>query len=90
MLPDALALPVLRYEVVRGALLVSPAPRLRHQVLVARLVRFLQDYLKPLGLVDSVLTAPADITWGLTELLSWKFRDAERELQIPLTELFAP
>lgn len=164
-----------RYEVVRGSLLVTPAPRLRHQVIVARLVRFLQDYLKPLGLVDSVLTAPADITWGLppreaedlvqpdvfvippvgpgsswvdvkrleliaevlspsntrgdrvvkrltyqrhevptywvvddeaqlvevwhpaddrpaivTELLSWRFRDAERELRIPLAELFAP
>lgn len=54
-----------RYEVVGGILLVSPAPRLRHQVIISRLVHSLRDYLKPLGLADSVLTAPADITWGL-------------------------
>lgn len=54
-----------RYEVVRGTLLVSPAPRLRHQVIVSRLVHVLREYLKPLGFADSVLTAPADITWGL-------------------------
>ena len=54
-----------RYEVVRGTLLVSPAPRIRHQVIVSRLLVFLHSYLKKLGFADSVLTAPADITWGL-------------------------
>jgi len=54
-----------RYEVVRGALLVTPAPRPRHQLIVSRLVGFLHDYLKPLGFADALLTAPADITWGV-------------------------
>jgi Uma2 family endonuclease len=54
-----------RYEVVAGELLVTPAPRRRHQVLVTRLVGHLLDYLRPLGLADWVLTSPADITWGL-------------------------
>ena len=50
---------------VGGELLVSPAPRIRHQVIVGRLVRALYGYLTPLRHVESVLTAPADITWGL-------------------------
>lgn len=54
-----------RYEVVQGTLLVTPAPRHRHQVIVGRLVHALQSYLEPLGLLDCVLMAPADITWGM-------------------------
>jgi Uma2 family endonuclease len=53
-----------RYEVVQGELLVSPSPRNRHQVLLARLAKPLQDYLLGLGFRDSLLWAPADITWG--------------------------
>jgi Uma2 family endonuclease len=54
-----------RYEVVAGELLVSPAPRNRHQTLVARLFTALQQYLMELGLKDPVKLAPADITWGI-------------------------
>jgi len=54
-----------RYEVVQGELLVTPAPRHRHQVIVSRLVEVLQGYLKSLALTDCVLTSPADITWGV-------------------------
>jgi len=52
-----------RYEVVYGKLLVTPAPRLWHQVLVQRLGVALDLYLRaePVGLV---LHAPADISWG--------------------------
>jgi Uma2 family endonuclease len=52
-----------RYEVVYGELLVTPAPRPWHQVLVNRLSLALGTYLinDPLGVV---LTAPADISWG--------------------------
>jgi Uma2 family endonuclease len=52
-----------RYEVVYGELLVTPAPRLWHQVLVHRLSVALELYLRaqPAGIV---LTAPADISWG--------------------------
>lgn len=37
-----------RYEVVQGELLVTPAPRTRHQVIVARLLHRLNDYLASL------------------------------------------
>jgi Uma2 family endonuclease len=53
-----------RYEVVQGELLVSPSPRFAHQRVVARLLDLLRAYLKPMGLADCVLPAPADITWG--------------------------
>jgi len=54
-----------RYEVVQGELLVTPAPRRRHQFVVDRLHDALRTYLRPLGLVDTVCSAPADITWGV-------------------------
>jgi Uma2 family endonuclease len=49
--------------VVYGELLVTPAPRSWHQVLVKRLTFELEHYLRrnPVG---EVLTAPADISWG--------------------------
>ena len=52
-----------RYEVVNGELLVTPAPRLSHQLLVTRLAIALGNYLarEPVGIV---LTSPADISWG--------------------------
>ena len=52
-----------RYEVAYGELLVTPAPRSWHQVLVKRLTFELEHYLRrtPVG---EVLTAPADISWG--------------------------
>lgn len=57
-----------RYEVVYGELLVTPAPRLWHQVLVQRLSVALELYLRtePAGMV---LTAPADISWGADVLV---------------------
>jgi Uma2 family endonuclease len=52
-----------RYEVVYGELLVTPAPRPWHQVVVQRLAVALANYLErePAGLV---LSSPADISWG--------------------------
>jgi Uma2 family endonuclease len=52
-----------RYEVVYGELLVTPSPRLWHQVLVQRLSLALGKYLErePVG---SLLESPADISWG--------------------------
>lgn len=52
-----------RYETVRGALLVTPAPRAWHQVVLGRLQLALGAYLetRPVGLV---LVSPADISWG--------------------------
>jgi Uma2 family endonuclease len=52
-----------RYEVVYGELLVTPAPRPWHQILVQRLSFALGLYLRrhPVG---TLFTAPADISWG--------------------------
>jgi Uma2 family endonuclease len=52
-----------RYEVVYGELLVTPAPRPWHQVIVQRLSLALGNYVQrePVGLV---LSSPADISWG--------------------------
>ena len=51
-----------RYELVRGELLVTPAPGIEHQTIVSRLFGELLIYLRPHGLADQLLTAPADIT----------------------------
>jgi Uma2 family endonuclease len=52
-----------RYETVHGELLVTPAPRAWHQIVLGRLYNELMNYLKaaPIGLV---LASPADISWG--------------------------
>jgi Uma2 family endonuclease len=49
--------------VVHGELLVTPAPRFDHQLLVSRLAVAVAKYLErePLGVM---LTSPADISWG--------------------------
>jgi Uma2 family endonuclease len=53
-----------RYEIVRGELLVTPAPRDMHQLIVGRLYAELWQYLKPHGLADQLVVAPADITFA--------------------------
>ena len=52
-----------RYETVHGELLVTPAPRAWHQVVVKRLLVQLELYLlrEPIGVV---LQSPADISWS--------------------------
>jgi Uma2 family endonuclease len=52
----------LRYEVVRGELLVTPAPGGRHQPIVTQLLAVLLPYLASHDLVRQLLTPPADIT----------------------------
>lgn len=52
-----------RYETVYGELLVTPAPRLWHQQIVARLLHGLAGYAERVGSAV-VLTSPADISWG--------------------------
>ena len=52
-----------RYEVVHGELLVTPSPRLLHQLVLQRLQLGLGNYLEreQAGLL---LASPADISWG--------------------------
>jgi Uma2 family endonuclease len=52
-----------RYEVVHGELLVTPAPRFDHQLLVSRLAVAIGTYLEHEA-VGVMLTSPADISWG--------------------------
>ena len=52
-----------RYEVVHGELLVTPAPRLNHQLLVSRLAVAIANYLERES-VGIMLTSPADISWA--------------------------
>ena len=57
-----------RYETVHGELLVSPAPRHVHQLVVARLMEQLQPYLRahPVGVL---LPSPADVSSGSDTLV---------------------
>jgi Uma2 family endonuclease len=52
-----------RYEVVRGKLLVTPAPRLWHQEVTFRLAEAISAYLR-LERAGHLLLSPADISWG--------------------------
>ncbi|MBK9978541.1 MAG: Uma2 family endonuclease [Gemmatimonadetes bacterium] len=52
-----------RYELVHGELLVSPAPRTRHQRVVGRLHFALMRYVEAHS-AGEVLMSPADISWG--------------------------
>jgi len=58
-----------RYEVVRGELLVTPAPGGRHQPIVTRLLLTLGRYLDAHGLTNQLLTSPADITLSYDTLV---------------------
>jgi Uma2 family endonuclease len=52
-----------KYELIRGELIVSPAPSVIHQVVVQRLSWILRRYLDPLSLRETLFDLPADITW---------------------------
>lgn len=52
-----------RYEVIAGELLVTPAPRPRHQEILFRLVAQLGPYLKAVGADAHPFFSPADISW---------------------------
>ena len=52
-----------RYELVHGELLVSPAPRTRHQRVVGDLYFALRTFLGEHS-AGEVLMSPADISWG--------------------------
>lgn len=53
----------LRYELVWGELLVSPAPKTRHQRIVLALARRLADYCERCRPGETMIS-PADISWS--------------------------
>ena len=57
-----------RYEVVRGEMLVTPAPRLWHQEMIRRLTIALSAYLDA-ERVGHLFCSPADVSWGLDTLV---------------------
>jgi Uma2 family endonuclease len=57
-----------RYETVHGELLVTPAPRPWHQVVVQRLTAALDRHLAA-NLVGQLFASPADISWGADSLV---------------------
>jgi len=57
-----------RYELVHGELLVSPSPRVRHQVVLSRLHIALSAYCAQHAL-GRVLWSPADISWSEDSLV---------------------
>ncbi|HXL35124.1 MAG TPA: Uma2 family endonuclease [Gemmatimonadales bacterium] len=58
-----------RYEVVYGELLVTPAPRVWHQEVVARLSMPLRAYLSTKATGLHVFASPADISWSADTLV---------------------
>src|SRR5438093_8461055 len=58
-----------RYEVVYGELLVTPAPRVWHQEVVARLSMALRAYLYTKATGLHVFASPADISWSADTLV---------------------
>ena len=55
--------PWLRYELIDGELVVTPAPSLRHQEAVRRIIRILEDYLA-VHRVGHPYISPADVAMG--------------------------
>ena len=57
-----------RYETIHGELLVTPAPRLTHQLVATRLAVELSGYLAK-HRTGLALMSPADISWGRDDVL---------------------
>jgi Uma2 family endonuclease len=57
-----------RYETVHGELLVTPAPRIRHQAILRELMVTLGVYLRA-EQVGGLFSSPADISWASDTLV---------------------
>jgi len=58
-----------RFEAVRGDLIVTPMPPPAHQLAIGAFLSALANYLEPLGLIDTILPGPADISWSDDDLV---------------------
>lgn len=57
-----------RYEVVHGELFVTPAPRLWHEEIAARLLEEVRSYLRREA-VGLAIGSRSDLSWGLRDVL---------------------
>lgn len=57
-----------RHEVIEGEHYVTPAPYLRHQVIVTRLTRMLDDHVERAA-IGVILTAPVDVVLSPTNVV---------------------
>jgi Uma2 family endonuclease len=57
-----------RYECVYGELVVSPSPGNWHQIIAGRLLFALMRYVEAQRLDAMAMMAPADISWGRTDV----------------------
>ena len=67
-----------RYETVYGELLVTPAPRLLHQLVLQRLLRLVEDFTDHYG-IGTTFISPADISWGDDTLVQPDIFVADRD-----------
>jgi len=67
-----------RYETVYGELLVTPAPRLLHQLVLQRLLRLVEDFTDRYG-IGKAFISPADISWGDDTLVQPDIFVADRD-----------
>jgi Uma2 family endonuclease len=67
-----------RYETVHGELLVTPAPRLWHQEIVARILVALRRYVGDHG-CGHAFQSPADVSWGSDVLVQPDLFVADRD-----------
>ena len=58
-----------RFEVVAGELFVTPMPTPWHQIVHQRLSFAITDYLRPLGLIETMRVTAADISWTKDDLV---------------------
>jgi Uma2 family endonuclease len=57
------------YEFIHGEPFVTPAPASSHQLVSARILAHLTQYLTSAGRPDTALYSPADIPWGTQTLV---------------------
>jgi Uma2 family endonuclease len=85
---DLLAMPEdgKRHELVNGVHYVSPAPRLRHQAVLANLFRVLDGYIRKTR-VGSLYFAPVDVVLSQIDVLEPDILFVTRERLAILTEM---
>ena len=69
-----------RHELIRGVLVVSPAPSVHHQIIVGRIADAIANYLTPLGLRNTLFAV---------DRLDWRILPDAPVMAMELPRLFA-